>query len=329
MDSWEYDHAKVPVDMAGRLLHGKNIFTDTPPDWFNNFVVAGMRNSAKFAALSLFLVGIVWTGFQLIWGSASGMSSATQLLPLMVAGFLLAVYADQICVKMVNLCNGLNSQLHEISLIDFTGEALTLPPQPATDTPGVIAVPQGFVEGVITTLLYSLIVLILELKMVYRMGMLTIGDVVMPIAGVLWAFKITRGWGLRLFALFFGWLFGQPLVVICLALTTSLIGFLNLTDSGGAVLIKVAILVAAIKTVGFFASVLGGGDLFGLAGLMLLFRQTQGLLRRGSANAAGATGTGGSAAQQGAPAVQGGQAGGTGAGSAATGRAWRPAYGTP
>src|SRR4051794_2372965 len=72
IDSWEFDHASVPVNWANALLKGQNIWTTTPAAWFQNFIVAGMRNSAKFAAMGLFLIGIVWTGVQLIWGTGMG-----------------------------------------------------------------------------------------------------------------------------------------------------------------------------------------------------------------------------------------------------------------
>src|SRR5207302_351533 len=159
------------------------------------------------------------------------------------------------------------ARLAEPSLLDFTGTALALPAQPDVTAPGVVAVPTSFFSGLLTSLLYAIVLLILELKLIFREAVLIVTDVVMPISGVLWAFRITRGWGLQLYRLFFGWLFGQPLVVVCLALGGALLTLFNVTDSAGQVLVKVAILFVALKVVSILAGGgLGGGGLFGLAG---------------------------------------------------------------
>jgi membrane-bound ClpP family serine protease len=165
-----------------------------------------------------------------------------------------------------------------------------MPPQPQITgvtqpegPPGIIGVPATFFSSMLTSLLYGIVLIILELKMVVRDGVLIVTTTLMPISGVLFAFSITRGWGVMLYRSFFGWLFGQPI---------------------------------------FAPAGMGAGSMFGLAGLLFLFRRAQqatSSLRSGAGTAA--------APPSSAPAVQPASYGGTGSGTAATGRPWRPAYG--
>src|SRR5207237_800182 len=148
-----------------------------PADHFDQFLIAGMRNSAKNAALGLFLLGVVWTGLQLAVGSGLGTTSYQQLLPMLVAGFLVAVYADSIAHRAIDLNNWLCARLAEPSLLDFTGTALTLPAQPDVTAPGVVAVPTSFFSGLLTSLLYAIVLLILELKLIFREAVLIVTDV--------------------------------------------------------------------------------------------------------------------------------------------------------
>lgn len=319
----ERDHVHAPVTWASSLLSGTNIWTTTPVDHFRSGEVGALRNGVRLAAMGLFLLALIWTGIQLALGSALGTGSAQLLLPPLLVGFLLAVYSDTLAIRSIDLNNWLCERMGTPSLGTFTGDALTLPELPELESPGTNGVPQAVFEGIIGSLVYALVLIVLELKLILREAVLIIGSVVMPIAGVLWAAGITRGWGIILFRLFFGWLFGQPLVVACLALAGSLLGLLNLSDSAGEFLVKIAILFAAIKLVSIFAGGgLGDSGMFGLAGVLFLMRRAQSIARRSSSG-------GGSAPAPTPPAAppQPGVAGGTGGGSAATGRPWRPALG--
>lgn len=319
----EYDTASVPVTWATALLAGTNIWTNTPEGAFSDLVAARLRGNARNAAIGLFLLGVLWTGVQLALGSGLGTTTYQQLLPLVIAGFLLAVYSETIIFRSVALCNWLNAQLGDPSLGDFSGTALELPTRPTFTPDGVLHIVEGFLSGLIGSAIYAIVLVILELKLIFREAILMIGSTVMPISGVLFAFGLTKTWGVQLFRLYFGWLFGQPLVVVCLALAGSLLTLMNLTDSVVTWLVKVAVLFAALKMVSFLSGAgLGGGGMFGIAGLLFLLRRAQ-TMARGS-GAAATTST----SPTPAAAVQGGQSGGTGQGSAATGRPWRPAFGT-
>ncbi len=317
----ERDHAAAPVTIATHLLSGANIWTRTPLEHFDIPVVRDLRTAARLAAMGLFILGVLWTGIQLLIGTTTGHTSMQQLLPLVVAGFLLAVYSTTIVHRAVELNNWLCERLGDPSLADFSASALELPETPtASDSSvaGIIAIPAGFISGMVTSVVYAVVLLILELKLIFREGVLLVADVVMPISGILWAFGITRGWGIILFRLFFGWLFGQPLMVAALSLASGLLTLMNLNDGPGQVFVKVAILVLSLKLLSIFAGGMGGGGMFGLAGLLFLLRRGMGVVRHTSA---------GGTAPGGAPATGSGMAGGTGTGSAATGRPWRPSLG--
>jgi hypothetical protein len=323
----EFDHASAPVDWASGLLKGANIWTRTPAEHFDIDIVKGMRNAARNAALGLFLLGVVWTGLQLAAGSGLGTTSYQQLLPLVIAGFLVAWYAESIGHRAIDLCNWLNERLGNPSLADFSSGPLTMPEQPDSQLPGIVQIPASFFSGVLGSFVFAVVLIVLELKMIFREAILFVTDVVMPISGVLWAFGITRGWGVQLYRLFFGSLYGQPLVVVCLALAGSLLTALNLTDGASQFLVKLAVLFLAIKMVSFLSGAgLGAGGMFGMAGLLFLLRRAQGLTRRGAASSGGngqpATPPANTAA------VQSGRSSGTGSGDAASGRPWRPAMGT-
>lgn len=319
----ERDHAEAPVNWATGLLSGTNIWTTTPVSHFADGNVRNVRNAARLAALGLFLLAIVWTGAQLAFGAGMGTTSYQLLLPPLFAGFLIAIYSETIIVRSIDLNNWLCNQMGSPSLVSFSGDALRLPERPAAAaSPGALEIAASFFEGLIGSVIYAVVLIVLELKMIFREGVLIVGSVAMPLAGVLWAVKMTHGWGVRLFTLFFGWLFSQPLVVACLTLGGTLLTLLNLTDGAGEFLVKVAILFAAIKMVSFFAGgSLGGGAMFGLAGVLFLMRRMQSGMRR-----AGSQGSSPQAPQP-AAAVQPGIANGTGAGTGATGRPWRPAMG--
>jgi hypothetical protein len=326
----EYNHANVPVTIASDMLKGPNIWTNTPWNLINVDTAAKLRAVARNIALVLFMLGIVWVGTQMAFGSISGQTSYQLLLPVMGIGFVLAMFSDTIAVRSVDICNSLNAAFGDPSLMTFSGDALTMPPQPQIPgvtqpegPPGIIGVPATFFSSMLTSLLYGIVLIILELKMVVRDGVLIVTTTLMPISGVLFAFSITRGWGVMLYRSFFGWLFGQPIVVICLSIASSLLTFFNGVDSGATVLVKLAVLFMALKAVTIFAPAgMGAGSMFGLAGLLFLFRRAQqatSSLRSGAGTAA--------APPSSAPAVQPASYGGTGSGTAATGRPWRPAYG--
>lgn len=326
----ERDHASAPIGAASSLLSGENIWTRTPQQPFVTGDVARFRNSARAAALFLFLLAIIWVGAQMAYGSAVGTTTMQQLLPPLIFGLAMAAYSETIILRSIDLCNWLNDRMGTPSLNDFSGSLLVLPDiqldiheQNAIE--GFVSQIQGFVKGLFGSVLYAIVLIVLELKLIFREGVLWIASIVMPVSGALWAVNLTRGWGVMLFRLWFGWLFSQPLVVLCLALGGSLLTFLNLHDGTGDWLVRIAILFAAIKMVSFFAGgSLSGGAMFGMAGLMLLLRRLRLQVNRSAPSAAsGGTAT----APQSAPTVQHGYAGGTGDGTAATSRPWRPAYG--
>lgn len=317
----EHDHAGIPVGWAQTLLAGENIWTRTPPAHFQQDDIKRLRLAARNAALGLFLLGILYTGAQLAFGAASGSTNYQQVLPLVIAGFLVAIYAETIVTRSIDICNWLNERLGNPSLSDFSLTGLTMPEQPDADAPTGLAIPAAFFSGLFTSLLYAIILVILEMKLIFREAVLVVASVVMPLSGILWAFQITRGYGLILYRLFFGWLFGQPMVVVCLAIAGSLLTLMN-TAGPGEVLVKCAILILSIKMISIFASGMSPGGMFGLAGLLFLMRRMQSIGRGGPQNNS-------SAPPANAPAVQpGGAGGGTGAGAAATGRPWRPALGS-
>jgi hypothetical protein len=326
----EFDHASVPVNMASAMLKGPNIFTNTPWNLINVDTAAKLRGVARLVALSLFLLGIVYVGVQLAFGNLMGTTSMQQLLPIMVVGFLIAMFSDSIAIHSVDICNALSAQFGDPSLMTFSADSLTMPPQPQIPgvtqpegPPGIIGVPATFFSSMLTSLIYAIVLLILEVKMIVRDGVLILTTTVMPISGVLFAFSVTRSYGVLLFRSFFGWLFGQPIVVICLSIASSVLTFFNGVDSGATVLVKLAVLFMAIKAVTIFAPMgLGAGSMFGLAGLMFLFRRAQqgvnSFRTTGGAVASGVTHN---------PIQQMGSYNGTGIGSAATNRPYRPAYG--
>jgi hypothetical protein len=321
----ESDHASVPVGWANELLRGANIWTRTPVDHFDTDTARGLRNTARNIGLGLFLLGIIWTGLQLAAGTGLGTSSYQQLLPMVVAGFLVAWYAESIGTRSIDLCNWLNDRLGNPSLADFSSVPLTMPTLPATQVPGVAQIPAAFISGVLGSLVYAVVLIVLLLKMIFREAVLLVTDVVMPVSGILWAFGLTRGWGLKLYRLFFGLLFGQPLVVVCLALAGSLLTSLNLTDTSSQFLVKIAVLFVAIKMVTFFAG-MDGGAFFGIGALLFLLRRASSLTRRSSGGGGGSPTPPPFPAPTAAPV--GGRAHGTGGGTAATGRPWRPAPGS-
>lgn len=330
----EYNHANIPVSMADGMLKGPNIWTNTPWSLINVDQAAKLRAVARGIALVLFLLGITWTGAQLAFGTMTGTTTYQMLLPMMIGGFLLAMFSDTIAVRFVDICNGLAADFGDPSLMVFSHDSLTMPPQPQLPTaggpPGILSVPATFFSSLFTSLIYAIVLIVLEVKEIIRMGVLIVTTTVMPISGVLFAFQITRGWGVLLFRSFFGWLFGQPLVVICLSIAGSVLTFFNGVDAGAVVLVKLAVLFMAIKCVTIFAPMgLGAGSMFGLAGLMFLFRRASGLasgFRGGAAAAATTTAAPPSPPPASTPAVSG-MGGGTGAGTAATPRAYRPSYG--
>jgi hypothetical protein len=319
MANTELDHGSVPVTWASSLLSGNNIWTQTPLDHLQNPAIRNVREKAHAAALALFVLAIIWTGIQLALGTGLGTTSYQQLFPVFIAGFLICAYADPIVTMATNLNNWLCSVLGGGSLADFSSAPLELPDRPVFDSQ--TPVPVAFFMGLIGSFIYAIVLILLELKLIFREAVLWITTAAMPIAGVLWAVEITKGWGGKLLGLFFGWLFGQPLLVLALGLASSLLTVLNLSDGAGAVLVKFGILIAALKIISIFApSGLGSGFTFGLAGMFLLMRR-MGHFGRNTAAAP--------PAQQPAAAVQpGGPGGGTGGGGAATGRPWRPALGT-
>lgn len=320
----EYNHVSIPVGWANGLLAGANIWTRTPSDMLHAPEPARLRGIARTVGLGLFLIGIVWTGLMMAFGTSGGMTAHQQLLPLLIAGFLIAMYAQSISQRSIDLCNWINASFGSPSLTEFSAGPLTLPdrPVPPTGLGQAASLVAGFFSGLVTSLIFAVILILLEVKMIYREAILLVTSTVMPIAGVLWAFKITRGWGVVLFRLFFGWTFGQPLVVVCLLLAGSLLTLMNLTDGPAEVLVKVAILLLALKVVSLFAGGgLGSGAVFGLAAVMMLARRGMRGVRGGGSSTPSASPVPSAAVQQGI-------AGGTGDGSAATGRPWRPAAGT-
>lgn len=327
----EYNHANVPDTIASGLLKAPNIWTQTPWDAVNLDIVQKLRNVARGIALGLFLLGIVWIGNQLAFGSLTGSTNYQQLFPMVVMGFALAFYSDTLAHRMIDLNNWICAAIGDPSLSGFTADALKLPDQPtlpgaSPGPPGIIGVPASFFSGLLTTVLYAIVLILLEVKLIIRDGILAVASVVMPISGALWAFSITRGWGTLLYRMFFGWLFGQPMVVICLAIASSLFTFFNNVDGPAQVFIKIAVLFMAMKSVTIFASgSLGQGGAFGIASLLFLLRRAQHVAR-----AAGGSGTAASPSANPEPraATMGGRSNGQGDGEAATGRAWRPSYGT-
>jgi hypothetical protein len=327
----EYNHANVPVSMADGLLKGPNIFTNTPWNLINVDQASKLRAVARGIALVLFTLGIVWTGLQLAFGSMTGTTTYQLLLPMMVIGFFLAMFSDTIAVRAVDICNGISADFGDPSLMVFSHDSLTMPPQPqlpsAGGPPGILSVPATFFSSLFTSLIYAIVLIVLEVKAIIRMAVLIVTTTVMPISGVLFAFSITRSWGVLLFRSFFGWLFGQPLVVICLSIAGSILTFFNGVDAGAVVLVKLAVLFVAIKAITLFApGGLGAGSMFGLAGLMFLFRRA-GQLTSGMHGGAAAAASTNTPQQPPRAAVQAGQYSGSGNGTAATSRPWRPVYG--
>jgi hypothetical protein len=322
-----HDIASVPVNLATDMLQGENIWTHTPTSPLADEPWNTIRRAARVVSLSLFGLAIVWTGIQIALGTATGMGSAMLLLPQLIAGFMLAWYAELISIRAIELCNAINGMMTDTTLPSFTGEALLLPERPTIDaeTPGIIAVPAGFMAGLFSSGLYALVLIVLEVKMIFRQAIIIVATTVMPIAGALWAVGLTHGWGTLLFRMFFGWLFAQPLVVACLALSASMLGLFQ-TDGPGVIFVKTSILLVAISMAGIFAvGVTGGGSAFNLGALMLIMRRTTGMV----SSRLGRFGGGSSPAPPtpSAP-VQPGMARGTGGGTAASSRAWRPAFGT-
>lgn len=318
-----YSVVEATVGAASALLGSTNIWTNTPTSYRTDGAFGTFRRGVRLIALGLFLVGIIWTGGMLAVGSLSGLTSYQQLLPLMLAGFLLAMYADLLVVRSIALNNWMCDVLGQPSLADFSSGPLTLParPEPPTQGSGPLQLATGFVSGLIGSAAYAIVLIVLEVKLVYRQAVLTVTDVAMPAAAALWAFKITRRYGSMLFTLFFGWLFGQPLVVLCMGLASTLLGLMNLHDGPAEVLIKLAVLLVAMKAVSLFAGGgLGSGGIFGVASLLLLVRRTSAMFRGAGASPPPPAASSGITVP--------GTAAGTGAGTAATGRAWRPAFGT-
>lgn len=318
----QHDYAAVPVGWADSLLQGENIWTHTPTGPLADPTVKKVRNAARYIAMGLFTLAIIWTGIQLLLGTSLGTSTYQTLLPPLVGGFLIAMYSELIAFRMIELVNWMNSAIVAVDLPTFTADALTLPARPEInpEVPGIVSVPAGFVGGLVTSTLYALFLLVLEAKMILREGVIVVGTTIMPVSGILWAVAITHGWGVKMLALFFGWLFSQPLVVACLALSGSLLS-LFLTEGPAVILVKIAILFLAIKLASFLGASLGGSGMFGLAGLLFLLRRTGALARRSGG------GTSPASPAPAAPPAVAGMAGGTGGGTGATGRAWRPAYG--
>lgn len=314
-----YSAVEVPVGWAQGLLGHENIWTQTPTSYRNDGAFGTFRRGVRLIAIALFLLGILWTGGGLAFGSVTGSTGYLQLLPLMLAGFLIAMYSDMIVTRTIDLNNWMCRVLGQPNLTEFSHAGLTLPDRPEPPIAGSpFELAAGFVSGLLTSLFYSIVLLIIEVKMIYRQAILIVTDVAMPVAGALWAFKLTRGWGIILFRLFFGWLFGQPLLVLCLGLAGTLLGLMNVHDGPAEVLVKLAILLVAIKSISLFAGGgLGSGALFGIASLVMLARRGGGMFRRGTPAPTG-----------GAPATGAGIAGGQGVGTAATNRPWRPALGT-
>lgn len=319
----EYDHAAVPITWATGLLNSDNIWTSTPWSMIDTPVARNIRNVARLVAIALFGLGVLYVGCQLAFGSITGTTNYQMLLPMMVIGFMLAMYTDLIAHRAVDLCNWLDVQFGDSTLAGFSGAALVPPERPAVNSvPGIVGVPAAFFSGLITTLLYAIVLVILEMKLIFRDGILIVTTTVMPVSGVLYAFSITRGWGTTLFRLFFGWLYGQPLVVICLGLAGSLLTLFNDSDGVAAVLVKLAVLFVAMKALTMFAGGgLGNGAGFGFAALLTLLRRLPNF-SRGQAAATATT------PPPQYPLHQSGYAFGTGNGTAATARPWRPSYGT-
>jgi hypothetical protein len=323
----EFDKASVPVGWATALLQGDNIWTTTPWSHMNFDAARVLRGLLRGVALGLFLLGIIYTGGQLAIGPLTGSTTAQQLLPIMIAGFMVAMYSETVAHRAIDLCNWINMRIAGLgapSLTDFSATPLTLPERPTLQTVGETAfrLAAGFTSGLLGSVVYAIILILLEVKLIMRDAVLLVTTTAMPIAGVLWAFKITRGWGMILFKLFFGWLFGQPLVVICLALSGGLLTLMNLNDTPVSWIVKVAVLFVALKVLTLFAGGLGGGSLFGLAALTMLLRRAMFASRNAHGTASPP------AAPTHSATVQASHVGGTGDGSAATGRAWRPALGS-
>lgn len=323
----EYEHAAAPVQYATGLLSGTNIWTFTPPNFITDGTVARVRTNVRLAALSLFLLGIIYTGGRLAFGTALGTTSMQQLLPMMLCGFLVAWYSETLTSRSIDLCNWLNARIGDPTLAGFSGNALILPDAPvppsSSPAPGNPAtIPGAFFAGITGTTIYAIVLILLEVKMVFREAVIIVTSTLMPISGILWAFDLTRGWGSTLFRLFFGWLYGQPLVVAALALAGSLLGLMNFTDDAPQLFVKLAILFLALKLISLLAGGgLGSGFSFGLASLLILMRRAQHFGRGANAGSPGSPASNTAAAQ---PGIANGQ----GSGSAATGRPWRPALGT-
>lgn len=318
-----YNQVEVPVGWAQGLLGHENIWTRTPTGYRDDGAFGQLRRGVRVLAMGLFLLAILWTGGQLLLGSMMSATGYEQLLPALLAGFLIAVFSDLIVRRSIDLNNWMCAVLGQPSLADFSASGLAMPPRPEPPQPGVgpLQLAAGFASGLFTSLLYSIALVIIEVKMIYRQAVLIVTDVAMPAAGALWAVKITRGYGSVLFRLFFGWLFGQPLLVLCLGLAGTLLGLMNVHDGPAEVLIKLTILLIAIKAISLFAGGgLGSGAIFGIASLLMLMRRSQHMFRGSSGQR--------SQPPSPAPAVVAGSAGGTGQGTAATGRPWRPALGT-
>lgn len=256
-----YDGAGIPIDFSQSLLGAPNIYTDTPDD-----IVLGLsgapeiRNALRIGALSILAIIVVIGGAQITFGSISGVPTWMFVLPGIVLGFAFVWFSDDILRWGLGSNRAINQTIGAANLNTFTGNSMRLPQLP-TMTSVITPLSAGFLASVVLAGVYGLILLLLLLKLWERLVILIILATAMPLAFVTWVLPQTRALGQPIIVQFFGWLFSQVFLVICLKLASSLLSIATGMPDMGQTLLKLGILLAGYRLIGFpaHASIPGGG----------------------------------------------------------------------
>ena len=236
--------AQVIADALGGVWvaitgSGINLLSRTAPEWVtSNADALALANDLTVALNGITAVAVVIAGIGLVGRGLWGISwQPVEAAGRIALGVVYGSAAIRLCAWSVTLVDQVNDGLG--------GAQLAKPP-------GVL-VTGSMLDGLVSALLlipWFVVGLWLMLLMAERLGILIVLFVVSPIALGVWGIPQARWVSVGWAKLWFGWLVGQPLALICLKLASVMAGLFG----GGSVAIFVGIamlLVARTATLLF------------------------------------------------------------------------------
>jgi hypothetical protein len=229
--------AQVIADALGGVWDaitgsGINLLSRTAPEWVtSNADALALANDLTVALNGITALAVVVAGIGIIgrefWGFSWGPVESAAKIAL---GVVYGSAAIRLCAWSVDVVDQVNSGLG--------GTSLAKPP-------GVL-VTGSVLDTLVSALLlipWFVIGLWLMLLMAERLGMLVVLFVIAPVAIGVWGIPQARWVSIGWAKMWFGWLIGQPLALICLKLASVMAGLFG----GGsiAVFVGIAMLLVA------------------------------------------------------------------------------------